>query len=850
MTSNGDGSPDRWDEIDALLDQALQREPAERQAFLLDACGDDRELLDEVTSLVDASERGGEFRGPGPALAKAAFHEMEESRDPSSDLGPGDVVGHYALLAELGRGGMATVFEAERADGTFERRVAVKILRRGLDTADIVARFRAERQILASLTHPRIAQLIDGGSTDDGRPYLVMELVAGSPVDRYCDDRGLSVEARLGLFLEVAEAVEFAHRHLVIHRDLKPGNILVGDDGVPKLLDFGIAKLLEGDGSASGPTTRTGARYLTPEYAAPEQLLGERVSTQSDVYSLCVLLYRLLTGVRPYSDPDKRSALERVVLGQEPAAPSAVVPPEKSGVLRGDLDAILLRGLRSRPEDRYGSVGELAADLRRHLDGEPVTARGDARMYRVRKFTRRHRIPVAGAAGFLLLLAGSTVGLAVQRSALLEERNRAREAAVVASREAETARQVTAFLVDLFEGSDPNERLGDTVTARVLLERGTDRVTTELADQPATQAELLDAIGQVYTSLGSFERGREVLERAVAVRRQSPEAAAGLGSSLHLLGEHHRMAREWREAAEAYREAVAVHEASGNQEGLARALLGLGNVETFQERLDSAQVHIDRGIELLETRVATPDDELMSAAVSMLAGLERRRGNLARADTLYRRAVDLTTRRPTVDSMTLSLLLNNAAVVRKAMGGGDEAAGLYRQALEICVGTYETGHPTCLGFAANLASALAELGRLDESVAVYRARVDGARRRWPEGHWQVASSLMYLGGGLLRAGRPTEAVPPLREAVALASATIGLYHSWTNVYRGWLAAALLLSGQDAEGRRFLDDSLTGLGLYEGLSRDNNVKNMIEALAELMSGAGLEQEADLYQELTG
>jgi len=222
----------------------------------------------------------------------------------------------------------------------------------------------------------------------------------------------------------------------------------------------------------------------------------------------------------------------------------------------------------------------------------------------------------------------------------------------------------------------------------------------------------------------------------------------------------------------------------------------------------------------------------------MLAGLERRQGNLARADTLYGRALDLATRQPRVDSVALALLLNNVAVVRRSRGNVEEAADLYRQALEICAGTYEIGHPGCLGYSANLASALDELGRYDESVAVYRARVDGARRRWPEGHWQVAR------------GRPVEAVAPLREAVALASATIGPIHSWTNLYRGWLAAGLLLSDQEAEGRRYLDDSLTGLGLYEGLSQDTNVKNMIEALAGFMSGAGLESEAARYRALTG
>ncbi len=475
---------DRWEEVDELLERVLDRPSEEQDSFLEAQCEDDPELLRTVRELAKISEQPEDERmGPGSELLEAAFVGLPVHDPDSPDALLGARVGPYRLTRVLGVGGMGVVYLGARDDGAFDRQVAVKVLRRGVNPIGVMARFKQERQILASLSHGAIAQMIDGGTTEDGRPALVMEYVDGVPIDRYAEEAGLGVEDRIQLILLVADAVEYAHRHMVVHRDLKPSNLLVTKDGAVKLLDFGIAKLLEESGTEDPQlATRPEARFVTPEYAAPEQLLGEPVSAQTDLYSLAGLLYELLTGVRPYSRRGSESVLERMIRGDEPTAPSAAVfpvqakearqgrdrtpltriqkssPDALSRRLSGDLDAILLRALQTRPEARYLSVAAFREDLQRHLAGHPVSARGDVAFYRARRFVRRHRVAVAAAVGAVLVGAVAAVGLALQRQRVLEEWNRAEVAAEAATREAETSRQVTAFLVDLFQASDPLER--------------------------------------------------------------------------------------------------------------------------------------------------------------------------------------------------------------------------------------------------------------------------------------------------------------------------------------------------------------------------------------------------------
>ncbi|MEE8525758.1 MAG: serine/threonine-protein kinase, partial [Thermoanaerobaculia bacterium] len=400
--------PDRVDEI---FYQAQEVPPEARHAFLDEACADDPELRREVQSLLVSVEETGDDFLERPLIAdfSASWTSPEGRR-----------LGAFRLLREIGRGGMSRVFLAVRDDQEIHQEVAVKVLKWGIDTGEAVHRFRRERQILARLEHPYVARFLDGGTTDDGLPYVVMELVEGEPIDRFCETRRLTVRQRLELFRKVCSAVQFAHQNLIVHRDLKPGNILVTADGTPRLLDFGIAKLLhDGPVSAAAPIqsflTAPGIHPMTLAYASPEQIRGEAVTTASDVYSLGVVLYQLLTGSRPYGEPN-HSALElaRAVCEQEATKPSTTVGRDgrdraRQRRLVGDLDSIVLKALEKDPGRRYGSVERLSEDVQRHLEGLTVTAREATIFYRAGRYLRRHRLETTAVLVVFLIILGFSI---------------------------------------------------------------------------------------------------------------------------------------------------------------------------------------------------------------------------------------------------------------------------------------------------------------------------------------------------------------------------------------------------------------------------------------------------------
>jgi eukaryotic-like serine/threonine-protein kinase len=427
-----------WERVKDLLQAALDREPAARAAFLDEACAGDAGLRRTLDRLLAAHARAEGF------LERSALPDLVEMLDAQDQpLAVGHQLGAYRVVKEIGRGGMGAVYLAERADAEFRKQVAIKLIKRGMDTDAVTRQFRNERQILASLEHPHIARLLDGGTSASGLPFFVMEHVEGIPIDAYCDDRRLSVSERLQLFSQVCAAVSYAHQRLVVHRDLKPSNILVTKEGLPKLLDFGIARIMTAEAGAQTYSTVAGMRLMTPEYASPEQIQGLPATTLSDVYSLGVLLYELLTGHSPYRLPSRSPEhFIPAILDAEPETPSAVItrtdeattaagvkttltpdrvsatregsPDRLRRRLRGDLDNIVLKAMRKEPARRYASVAELAQDLQRHLVGLPVSARRDTVSYRARKFVRRNRAAVIAGALLLTSLAGGLVASAWQ----------------------------------------------------------------------------------------------------------------------------------------------------------------------------------------------------------------------------------------------------------------------------------------------------------------------------------------------------------------------------------------------------------------------------------------------------
>jgi len=514
-------SAERWQRIERVLDAALTREPTEWGSLLDEECSGDPDLRREVEELLGRLDTARGFLESPPAAAVSAI--IAEAREVAAGDPPAMVgrrIGPYGIVREIGRGGMSRVYLAERADGQFEQQVALKLLRPGFDSDIDQERFRAERQILASLNHPNIARLLDGGVTDDGRPYLAMELVTGEPIDRYCEARGLGVHERLSLFATVSDATQFAHRNLVVHRDLKPSNILVTDDGVVKLLDFGIAKLLAPDESPQAPpTTRPGHRWMTPEYAAPEQVRGDAVTTSTDVYQLGVVLYELLSNHLPFAKPGRTLyELETAILQKEPDPPSAAAiraggqRPPWATALRGDLDAIVLKALRKEPERRYASAAALAEDLQRYREGRPVHARPDSGPYRVRKFVQRNRTAVAAGAITVAALIAATAFSVTQ----MREAQRQRDVALD-----EAKRQLAMTEIQAVLASDTRGPGGRTRSLLERIELAERTLVRRFRSEPWLVSELLTDLSGRLFDIGDRQNEQAILERASRVARDA-----------------------------------------------------------------------------------------------------------------------------------------------------------------------------------------------------------------------------------------------------------------------------------------------------------------------------------------
>jgi non-specific serine/threonine protein kinase/serine/threonine-protein kinase len=490
---------ERWQRLEELFHSALERAPPERAAWLEAACSGDVELRREIDALLAAHETG-DLDFTRAAAAADAFKVLEQR---AARLAEGRRIGQYRVVRELGRGGMGRVYLAARADQTFEKLVAIKVVDRGLDTEEVVHRFESERQILARLEHPNITRILDGGATPDGLLFLVMDYVDGEPIDQYCDSQRLDCSARLRLFQGVCAAVQYAHQHLIIHRDIKPANVLVTRDGVPRLLDFGIAKLL-GQDLPTEEATRTVARRLTPEYASPEQVRGEVLTTASDVYSLGVLLYRLLCGQSPYrARGASATALEQAICDEQPERPSSAALPlagqrgrDQRRQLQGDLDNIVLMALRKEPGRRYASVEQFSQDLSRHLASLPVVARADTAGYRAGKFLRRHWRGVSATAAIIALLAAGIVGTSWQARVARAERTRAQQ------QFNDVRKLATSFL---FEFNDSIQKLPGATPARKLLVQRALEYLSKLAQQSQGDAGLQRELAEAYLKVGDLQ---------------------------------------------------------------------------------------------------------------------------------------------------------------------------------------------------------------------------------------------------------------------------------------------------------------------------------------------------------
>jgi eukaryotic-like serine/threonine-protein kinase len=762
---------DRWQRLNEIFHGALARDPGSRPDYLVQACADDAALRREAEDLLRAHD--------GAELELGAIERLESALNESPLPGSAGLrLGPYRTSEEIGRGGMGSVWLADRVDGQFEQRVAIKLIKRGMDTAQILRRFEAERRILASFDHPNIARLIDGGTTDDGLPYFVMEHIEGKPIDEYAEERRLPLRMRLGLFLRVCDAVSYAHRRLIIHRDIKPQNILVTADGVPKLLDFGIAKVLH-DAEEPGTRTLSVLHLLTPDYASPEQIEGRPTTTGTDVYSLGVVLYELLTGRSPYRPRtwNPRDVCESVLASpvERPSAAIAARPVDESawrlrGELRGDLDAIVLTAMRKEPERRFASVEQLADDIRRYLDGRPVQARPDSPWYRGGKFVRRNRLAVAAGALLAVTLVGGVIATTWQAREARIQSKLAYEAQARAERRFAEVRKLANAL--LFEYHD---------------------AVMDLPGATAVRARLVGDALDYLNGLAEEAAGDRSLQRELALAyRKVAQVQGGLSDSA-TLGDTSGAVASQRTSVAILESLLAANPADARaRRDLADGLLELANLNSMTQDQAEALAQARRAQQIYESVLpASPLDlELrlaLAKAYDTIGTISLESGRADEALATHRRQLQLLESAPAAD--------RNSPVLRRALAVahvhaadaegtfGDDASALrsYRRSVQLSAALAEE-FPDNDDFPRLMmvghyweGTSLQHLGRIREALEAYRRSLaieEELAGKDPDAH-RGTFSLVRVGNMLDRLGEHGEALGYYRRARALLAKDVG-----------------------------------------------------------------------------
>ena len=769
--------PATWPTLSRLLDDYLDL-PIEARAAWLDSLGPEySDLLPALRQLLAL-----------PANADEDFlRTLPKLEEPSLVLTAGQRLGPYRIHSVIGQGGMGVVYRAERDDGKFEQRVAIKVVSSGLSTPAFIERFHQEYRILASLEHPNIARLLDAGATEDGLQYFVMEYIEGRAIDRFCAERKLSVRERLRLILPVCDAVQFAHQNLIVHRDLKPDNILVTEQGIPKLLDFGIARVLT---EAPGRNEAT-VMAMTPSYASPEQVRGEPIGTATDVYSLGCVVYKLLTGVAPHQLQGKSPAESvRLICEEEPRPPS-----ELNRELDRDQDKILQTAMRKETQGRYRSVEQFAADLGRYLSNEPVLARPATAGYRLQKYVRRHRIGVAVATGLVLLLAGFAAIQAAQVRRITRERDR--------------ADQVTRFMSAMFKVSDPSQARGNSVTAREILDRASKDIDSGLARDPELQAQMMSVMGQVYGNLGLYPRAEELLKRTLDIRRRAlgPSHTQTLSSMDDLALNLNREGR-FGEAEKVLRETLDQRRRIlGRQHpDTLGSMSNLANTINVQGRYAEAESMFRETIDQ-QRRVLGAEHLETLRSMTSLANTVGREGRYAEAEKLLRETVDIERRVLGPEHPDTMRSMANLGNVLIHEGEFAEAEKIESETLDIQRRVLGPEHPATLVTMTDLGMSVREQGRSAEAEKLQTQALDIQRRVLGPEHPTTLRSMNILSSTLNSEGRYGEAEKLMRDTLDIQRRILGPEHQETLGTRGNLAKTLLREGRIEEADKFEQETL-------------------------------------------
>ena len=811
----------RWRRASPHLDRVLDQSPTECEAYLTSLSAEDSEVAADVRALL-AEHRL--LTAEAFLASPAVMHRPEPAL-------AGLTIGAYRLVSPIGHGGMGSVWLAERSDGRFTARVAVKLLNAALLGRSAEQRFKREGTILARLTHAHIGRLIDAGLSSTGQPYLVLEHIDGRPVDRYCDEERLDVDHRIRLFLDVQSAVAHAHANLIVHRDLKPSNILVTKDGTVKLLDFGIAKLIQTEGGSTTGTvlTREGDVALTPKYAAPEQVTGGPITTATDVYALGVILFELLTGQHP-TGVDARAPAEYVkaIADREPlrlsvavgvgageddiagrAAGRATTPERLGRLLRGDLETILGKALKTDAAERYASVAEFADDLRRYTEHLPIAARRDALGYRAAKFVRRHHRVMTAAAAIVLFVGSLIVFYTARLSA---ERDRAR---LESARSAKVSELLIGLLTsaDPYRTPDPNDP-----NAQLPLDVGAQRIDRELAGEPELQARMLTMIGRTYERMGLHAKALPMLERALAIgRRAFGSGHTTVAQSLNDLGVLYREQGNLAKAEPLLRESLALRRRllGSEDKDVAVTLVELARVLNDEGRSDDAEPAIRESLAirrkvfgeehretavskselgrllmrrgdlagaepLLRENVATnvrvlgADHPNSAAAKATLAQLLIAKGDAAAGETLLRESLEVNRRVFGAYGVEYARSLNGLAIAVEWQGRLAEAQGLFEESLRIARPQLGAAHPRVQTYVVNLARVRIARGDGAATESALREVLSEREKLYPPGDWRIAQAQSLLGAALMAQKRYAEAEPLMVEATNGLRAVPGL----------------------------------------------------------------------------
>ena len=866
-------SAERWRVLSPYLDEALEIAPDERVAWLASIATRDATLADDLRAML-AQQR---------TVHQSRFLEravLDPGHAPIASL-TGQVVGAYRLISPIGQGGTGSVWLAERCDGRFEGRAAVKLLNISLVGRAGEERFRREGNILARLRHPRIAHLIDAGVSPAGQPYLVLEHVDGQTIDRYCDDRGLPIEERVRLFLNVVDAVAHAHANLIVHRDIKPANVLVSTTGDVKLLDFGIAKLIERDTAAWGSTTsetsaltREGGAVLTPEYAAPEQLSGGPVTTATDVYALGVLLYVLLTGRHPVGEAlESPATLIRAIVDQEPARVSDAVVAETNGthvsvrhatargttpvklrrLLRGDLDTIVSKAMKKNASERYSSVTALADDLRRFLRHEPISARPASLGYQVVTFVRRHAVGVTTSVAVVLVIAALT---AVNTRRLAAERDRAQK-------ETAKAVKVSEMLMGVLTSADPYTIRGQSgePTVRALLDASVAQVQNELAGQPELQVQLLTSMGRTYRRLAEYATAERLLEQALAIgERVYGPGDVRVALTLDYLGVVLADRGDYTGAGAQLERALAIRrkQLGPEHEDVAVTLAELGRVYQ-DEGLNQRAEPLHREALAIRRKVLGNEHRETAVSLSDLASVLRLNGNLDDAETLLKQCLELNRKTRGEDHPNTSTTLHDLALITAMRGENRSAETLFRRVLATERATLGDRHPVVATTLNALSHVLIAERRLDAAASSLEEALDIARAALGNDHQLVAIYSINLASVQFARHKVAEAEPLLREGLRIRTQAPEIVPSrrrtlpdddWSlGATKSLLGATLVSLGRYNEAETVLLDARNELASH-GTPQPAVMRATLTRLVQLYVAWGKQDRAETYRALIG